>query len=129
MAIEVCNGARLMCSMGSSPSQLVVLPIRRVFTEKQPAGTIADHIPLVNIQPFGMCRSLANPVVAAATSANEGKLTPSGCIPATPSPWVVGAPTVLIGAQPALDNPSKCLCNWAGIITVVMPGELTVEVP
>jgi hypothetical protein len=79
--------------------------------------------------PFGVCRSLANPTVAAATSAALGVLTPMPCIPATSSPWVPGAPTVLLGNQPSLDNTCKLMCNWAGVIQVVSPGQATHQIP
>ena len=69
-----------------------------------------DHIPMVNIMPFGMCMSLANPTVAAATAAAQGVLTPMPCIPATPSPWAPGALTVLLGNSPSLDNISILTC-------------------
>jgi hypothetical protein len=51
------------------------------------------------------------------------------CIPVTPAPWVVGAPTVLIGNFPALNDSSKLMCTWAGVIQIVMPGQFTVMVP
>jgi hypothetical protein len=84
---------------------------------------------MVNIMPFGMCTSLANPTVAAATSAAMGALTPMPCIPNTPAPWVTGAPTVILGNAPALDNPSKLMCVWGGLIQITSPGEFTVDVP
>ena len=102
MAMQVCSTAQLMCSFGMAPSALTVLPINRVMTSNQPAANIMDHIPMVNIMPFGMCTSLANPMVAAATAAAMGVLTPVPCIPATSSPWVPGVPTVMIGNQPAV---------------------------
>jgi hypothetical protein len=88
-----------------------------------------DHISMVNIMPFGMCLSLANPQVAAATSAALGVLTPQPCIPMTMTPWVPGAITDLLGNQPALDNVSTCMCNWAGVITVTNPGQTTTMIP
>jgi len=88
-----------------------------------------DHVPMVNIMPFGMCTSLANPTVAAATAAAWGVLTPMPCIPNTPAPWVPGAPTVLLGNAPTLDNVSKLMCVWGGLIQIVVPGEFTVNVP
>ena len=54
------------------------------------AATIMDYAPLVNILPFGMCSSLANPSVASATAAALGVLTPMPCIPVIPAPWVPG---------------------------------------
>ena len=129
MPNQVCFGAQMMCSFGVAPSALVVLPINRVMTNMVPDANIMDHVPMVNIMPFGMCMSPANPTVAAATTAALGVLTPMPCIPNTPSPWVPGAPTVLLGNQPTLDNVSKLMCIWAGVIQFVTPGEFTVMVP
>ena len=129
MGMQVCNGASLMCSFGVAPSSLVVLPLNRIMSGNQPAANIMDHKPMVNIMPFGMCSSLANPTVASATSAAMGVLTPMPCIPATSSPWIVGSPTVMLGNQPSLNNSCKLMCNWAGVISVVMPGQMTNVIP
>lgn len=129
MPNQVCMGAMMMCTFGLAPSSLVVLPINRVMTNEMPDANIMDHVPLVNIMPFGMCTSPANPMVAAATAAAMGVLTPMPCIPNTPAPWVPGAPTVLLGNQPTLDNVSQLMCIWGGVITFTYPGEVTVEVP
>ena len=129
MPMQVVNSAQLMCSMGMAPSALVVLPVNRVMSGNQPAANIMDHKPMVNIMPFGLCRSLANPTVAAATSAALGVLTPMPCIPNTPAPWVPGAPTVLLANAPSLDNTCKLNCVWAGVIQVVAPGQATHIIP
>src|SRR5579875_2482317 len=117
MAELVCMGAMMQCSSGAAPSSLVVLPANQVLTGT-PAATIMDHAPLVNVPPFGMCNSPANPVVAAATAAALGVLTPMPCVPATAAPWAQGSPTVLIGNMPALNNSSKLICNWGGVIQI-----------
>ena len=106
MPNQVCMGAMLKCSMGVAPSSLVVLPVNRVMTSYVPAANIMDNKPMVNIMPFGMCQSPANPTVAAATAAALGVLTPMPCIPNTPAPWAPGAPTVMIANMPALDDTS-----------------------
>ena len=129
MPNQVCMGATMMCSFGMAPSSLVVLPTNRVLTSEVPDANIMDHIPMTNIMPFGMCMSPANPEVASATAAAMGVLTPMPCIPATLSPWVPGAPNVLLGNAPALDNISTLMCNWGGVISFVTPGEVTVEIP
>jgi hypothetical protein len=121
-------GALLQCSFGLAPSTLVVLPTNKVVTPT-PAATIMDHAPLVNIMPFGMCNSLANPTVAAATAAAMGALTPMPCLPATAAPWVVGAPTCLIGNMPALNSTSTLLCMWGGVITISNPGQTPLIIP
>ena len=76
MPPNVTATAVMTCSFGVAPSALNVLPISRVFIEGKPAATIKDMVPFVNIPPFGMCMSLSNPTVAAATSAALGVLTP-----------------------------------------------------
>jgi hypothetical protein len=129
MAKQVVNGATLKCSMGMTPGTLVVLPVHMVMCGNQPAASIMDHVPMMNIMPFGMCRSLANPAVAAATAAAMGALTPMPCIPHTPAPWMPGSPVVLLANMPALNDTSKCMCAWAGVIEVTDPGQSTIEIP
>lgn len=130
MAFQVCMGASLQCSFGMAPSTLMVLPQNRAVTGPvPPIANIMDYKPMVNILPFGMCQSPANPTVAAATAAAMGVLTPMPCVPATMALWLPGAPTVLIGNMPALDNTSKLMCMWGGVIQVVNPGQTTVLIP
>ena len=126
---QVCNGAMLKCSMGMAPSTFVVLPEHKVLSSNQPAANIMDNVPMKNIMPFGMCQSPANPTVAAATASAMGVLTPMPCVPNIPGPWVVGAVTVLLDNQPALDDVSKLMCAYAGIIEVTQPGQQTHEIP
>ena len=128
MALLVTMGAMMQCSFGVAPSSLVVLPTNKVLTSV-PAANIMDSKPFVNIPPFGMCSSMANPAVAAATAAALGVLTPMPCTPNTPAPWVPGCPTVLIGNMPALDNNSKCMCAFGGVIQILSPGNFTVMTP
>ena len=128
MPLQVCMGATLQCSFGAAPSSLVVLPANRVLTQT-PDANIMDNKPLVNIMPFGMCSSLANPAVAAATAAASGALTPQQCVPVIPGPWAPGAPTVLIANMPALDNTCKLMCAWAGVIQITNAGQTKVEIP
>ncbi|WP_434155552.1 DUF4280 domain-containing protein [Pseudomonas sp. JZ134] len=127
---HTCSGATLQCSFGMTPSMLNVLPLNRTLIGGMPAANLQDHIPLVNILPFGLCQSLANPTVAAATAAALGALTPMPCIPATATPWLPGgAPTVLLGVMPALDANSTLMCNWAGTIKILYPGQVQVLIP
>jgi hypothetical protein len=115
-------GAQMMCSFSTDESALVVLPTNKIFTNQVPDANIMDHVPMVNIMPFGMCNSPMNPDVALA-------MAPVPCVPVTPDPWVPGAPMVVLGNFPTLDNVSQLLCAWGGVITFVTPGELTVGVP
>jgi len=126
MGMLICNGAMLQCSFGVAPSTLMVLPANKVLTGT-PTANIMDNKPMVNILPFGMCSSMANPTVASATAAALGVLTPMPCVPATAAPWMPGIPTVLIGGMPAVDNTCKLMCNWGGVIQVVNPGQMKAQ--
>jgi hypothetical protein len=130
MAQAVVMGAMLTCTFGAAPSSLVIIPKGTPITVGGPlAANIMDHVPLVNIMPFGVCSSPAFPPTAAATAAAMGVLTPMPCIPATASPWVPGAPTVLFNNMPVLNNTSKCMCSWGGVISITNPGQVTTQVP
>lgn len=127
MAQQVVTGAMLQCSFGAAPSALTVIPATTLVNFVPPA-TIMDHKPTVNILPFGLCSAPTNPAVIAATSAALGVFTPAPCIPATAAPWVPGSPTVLIGNLPALNNTSKCMCTWLGVISVNFAGQATTNI-
>lgn len=129
MGMHVCNGAMTACTFGMAPSTLTVPPLNRVLTSSQPAATIMDYIPLANVIPFGMCMTLSNPEVAAATAAALGVLTPMPCLPVIPAPWAPGSPTVLEAGVPVLNNESQLLCAWGGVITITKPGQMTEMVP
>ncbi len=135
MGLQVCLGAMLQCSFGAAPGSLIVTPENRVLASNFPAANIMDHIPLKNIMSFGMCTSQANPAVTAATaSATTAALgvytpTPAPCIPATAAPWAPGAPTVMIANIPVLNNSSKLMCSYGGIISITNPGQSSVMVP
>jgi uncharacterized Zn-binding protein involved in type VI secretion len=116
-------GAMLSCSFGVAPSTLVPNGTARVMVEGRPAATITDMVPGANIPPFGMCNSLSNPTVAAATSAALGVLTPMPCVP-VPTPWTPAAPKTTLGGQPALTAGSTCTCAWGGIIQITNPGAM-----
>ena len=128
MSQQVCMGAMTQCTFGLAPSTLMVIPINRVMTGT-PAANIMDSKPMANVMPFGMCQSLANPMVASATAAALGVLVPMPCIPMTMAPWMPGAPTVMLGNMPTLNNSSKLMCMWGGVISINVPGQFTVMVP
>ena len=94
----VCAGASITCSFGAAPSVLNVLPGARVMSS-QALASIMDNISVMNIMPFGMCSSLANPNVASATAAALGVLTPMPCMPMIAGPWMPGSPKLLIGGR------------------------------
>ena len=123
----VTMGATLQCTFGLAPSTLVVTPENKVL-QTTPVANIMDHIPFKNITPFGLCISPSNPAFIAATLAAFGVPTPVPCTPMTSSPWVPGSPTVLVGNMPILNNTCKLTCSFAGVISVVNPGQMPVQV-
>lgn len=120
-------GAVLQCSFGVAPVPLSVLVPNVMSTT--PAANIMDNAPMANVATFGMCSSLANPTVASATAAAMGVLTPMPCVPVTAAPWAPGCPTCLLRGMPALNNSSKLMCNWGGVISINYPGEVTESIP
>ena len=128
MPNQVCTGAILQCSFGMAPSSLIATP-KTIMTSNMDAANIMDNKPMVNIPPFAMCQSLANPTVAAATAAALGVLTPMPCIPVFPAPWVPGVPTVMLQNMPALDNTCKLMCAYAGVVSINFAGQVTHQIP
>lgn len=124
MPYYVCKGAKLKCSMGSEQSDLdVIHPVKPVYLHGECIANIMDHKPMVNIKPFGQCKSLANPTVAAATAANYGVLKEMPCIPNTTSPWMQGNTDTFSKGQSAVMSDSKLMCAWAGTIEVTDDGQ------
>ncbi|HEV2320702.1 MAG TPA: DUF4280 domain-containing protein [Verrucomicrobiae bacterium] len=124
----VVNGAMMACTFGAAPATLIATSAPTATAGGQPAATIMDFAPMTNIPTFGMCSSIANPQVAAATAAALGVLTPQPCIPNTVAPWTPGSPTVTIGGNPALTSDCMCSCLWAGEISITNPGQTTTTV-
>ena len=120
----VCSGATMRCTMGEKPAKLTVLPSRTAFLCNQPPmGNISDHKSMVNLAPFGRCRSLGFPATASATAAHHGHLTPMPCVHNTPTPWTVGKTDYLVKGEPALLKNCKCQCMWGGTISIIDDGQ------
>ena len=93
----VVDGAQLKCSLGVTPSKLVVLPDRiEELTGKRKANVI-DCKP-ANIPPFGACK-ITSP--------------PKPCTPACLR-WLGGKYDNLIQGQPALLDCDKVVCMAGG---------------
>ncbi|MBQ4463242.1 MAG: DUF4280 domain-containing protein [Eubacterium sp.] len=122
MGMCVCGGAMLQCTFGMAPSMLNVLPDKKTVNN-MPVATIDCNKPMVNILPFGTCSAPTNPAVIAALG------SPVPCVPLIPAPWVPGSPTVLVGGQPALNQTSKLMCAYAGVISVTNPGCTNIQIP
>ncbi len=128
MGLMVTTGAICQCTFGTTPCALQVTTVQTVMSNNKPVASIMDHTP-ANLATFGMCSSMANPAVAAATAAALGVLTPQPCTPVIPAPWVPGSPTVLCGQYPALTHTAKAMCAYAGVISIQNPGQQKAQVP
>lgn len=118
-----------MCTFGTSPCNLQATSQATVLAEGKPVATIQDMKPYANLQPFGMCTSLANPTVAAATAAALGVLTPQPCTMVPAGTWISPNPKVLTGGCPCLTNEATLMCGFgAGTIRITMPGQTKVLV-
>ena len=103
---KLSRGDMIMCNQGMYPSTF------QSFSESG-VGTKADNKLGVNIPPFGMCRSVANPAVSSAAAANRGAAAPGPCIPHIVTEWV-GADD-----KGQLHNYATCTCAWGGTIRKV----------
>ncbi len=114
MPLAVVNTAQLQCTCGDAPATLTVTSQMQVMIGNQFAATVMDYAPVVNIPPFGTCKTL--------TAAASGVPTP--CVPATVAPWTPGSTSiVMIGNFPALLDTDKLACTVGGMISIVSPGQ------
>ena len=130
MTQPLVTGTLLKCSMGLAPAVFASTPLPGLplVNGALPAATIVQFLPMVNIPPFGMCQSMANPQVIAATAAAMGALTPMPCVPNVVAPWMPPAVSTLALGQPLATIGSKCMCMWGGMIEAspTIPGSLDV---
>lgn len=129
MGALVGQGAVLACIFGSAPGSLTVTSQMKCMADNKLAATIQDMGANVNIAPFGMCSSLANPQVMSATAAALGVLTPQPCMPMAAGTWIPVKPGILIGGAPCLCSDSQLICaNGMGAISIKSPGQTKVLV-
>ena len=120
------SGGSLMCTFGTMPSVFTAMANPMVQIDGKPAATMMDNAPLTSIKPFGMCTSLANPAVAAATTAALGVLTPQPCLPVLPGPWVAGGQKIRSGGKALVCQGDCLMCAYAGSISIASSGQTKV---
>lgn len=129
MGFLAVTGAQCQCSFGTAPCNLQVTSQTQYLVEGKPVATIQDMQPNTNLQPFGMCTSLANPAVAAATAAALGVLTPQPCTMAPAGPWVSTNSKFMASGIPCLTNEATLTCGLgAGTIKITVPGQTKTQV-
>lgn len=130
MAQFASEGCMLECTMGLIPSPFNVIPIGGLVTaDAMPLANIESNIPMVNIVSFGMCKSPANPEVAAIIASSLGAVTQAPCIPMTVAPWIPTFPTITINGLPAIDITAKLMCMWGGVISFIAPSQESAMMP
>ena len=116
----------MQCSFGMAPASLIANSQLTIMVASKPIATIMDNKPMANIPPFGMCTCAANP---ATVKPPPVMYAPAPCVPVIVGPWTPGSPTVMAGNYPALNNNSKLMCAWGGVISIVSPGQFQTMVP
>lgn len=117
MPPALSNDATLVCSEGSAPSPLVVVPKPLPTTGMgMELARVDDAVPGLNIMPFGICAIL--------TAAAGGVPTP--CVPATVA-WAVPALMASEAGVPLTTVTSVCPCAVGGTIAVVLPGQWMID--
>lgn len=105
-ASYVVDGAEVSCTMGAKSGTLKVIPPHRVKLRGSSRANIGDCKPLLNIMPFGVCKTTQMP-----------------CVPACVM-WLNGKNNVLVGGLPALLSNSIAICPvGAGIVRITDDGQ------
>lgn len=108
MAEYIVSGARLQCTMGTTPATLNVPVPKPLTIDGKNVATAVDCVPFVNIGCFGKC--------------NVVPTVPKPCTPA--GAWVNTSTKVSVGMIPALTKKSKMICPCgAGVISIQSSGQ------
>jgi hypothetical protein len=101
----VVENAIIKCSCGAVPTPLLLNLCRNLQISGKTVCIITDCLPVVNIQPFGVC-----------------SITNSPCSPVTPAPWTNDIHVELGGVlQPLLTETSTLQCVVGGVIQILEP--------
>lgn len=122
MGALVVTGGSCACSFGTAPGNINVTSQMQVTADGKPVATI-DDCSQANISPFGMCTTLTNPQVAAATAAALGVLTPQSCMRVPAGTWIQTNPVRTIGGKPVVTQECTCVCGYGGNISITSTGQ------
>lgn len=117
MACSQCAVCKCVFSQAAAP--LVVPPLTGIVGTIGPVASIMNQLPFANIPPMGLCISPEHPVMKAVKK-------PGPCMPVMQTPWLVGAPAILTTQGPILNNLAKAVCQFKGVVNIVMPGSMPI---
>ena len=112
MAFGGSLGGMSLCTLGSTPLPMNMLPIHMVIGPSGPFCNIWDILPLLNVPEYGMCKLLP--------------VSSKSCTPNVISSWSAPIPTVRIGNTPVFDNSAKTNCLRMGTISILVPTQFNV---
>ncbi len=102
----VVNGAKVSCTMGTVDVPLRTTPGRRVQLRGKDRANIGGCVPILNVGPFGVCKTTQMP-----------------CVPAC-AIWLNGKTNVLVQGLPALLDKSMAICPvGAGVLKLKDDGQ------
>ena len=127
MGLMAVSGAMILCTMGMAPGTLMAAVQSTCLAGGKPVAGINDIAPMTSVGACGMCTSMMNPAVSAATAAALGVLTPQPCVPVPMGPWKPGG-AVIIGGAPCLSSDSMLNCAYGGVISIANPGQTQVMI-
>jgi hypothetical protein len=110
----VPHGALLKCSEGATPSPLSVTSQFMMRLQRRRIATEKDHLPMVNIMPFGICRRLSQMALGISIP----------CVPATDSAWKEVNQESKINEKRTLLGKSTCKCKVGGTISIVLTTQI-----
>lgn len=119
MSMACSQMALCKCSFSNASSPLTVLPASKCMTKTGFLASIKDSKEYLNIPPMGLCISPEHPIVKKIKK-------PAPCLPKIMGPWVSGSPTVMTTQGPLLNTMSKAMCEYRGIIQLVLPGDMPI---
>ena len=114
MPNAVCMGAMLKCFLRCCAGLADGLPTNLVMGP-QPVANIMDgkadgeHPAVRNVSINGQSDG------GGCHSSSDGRAD-ANTVHSQYAPWVVGAPTVMLGNMPILNNSAKLMCLWAGVL-------------
>ncbi len=111
-------GAIIACNQGALPTPLnVIRPF--IKTQYTPCANVNDFVPMVNIVPFGICRSPMNP-------AFKPPIIPP-CTPIITNPWSASNSSKKLSGCAILTSNATCKCQLGGTISILFAGQMQVK--